>query len=77
VKTTKKKAKVVFAFTSEPGARFRCSLDGAAYTSCPATLTLGVKAGRHTLSVEAVDALGNVSAPATVAWKVKGMRRHG
>jgi hypothetical protein len=76
VRTTKKKAKVAFAFSSEAGASFRCSLDGTAYTACPATLTLKVKAGRHTLSVEAADAVGNVSAPATAAWKVKRVRHH-
>jgi hypothetical protein len=76
VKTTKKKAKVVVAFTSEAGATFRCSLDGAAYTACPATLTLKVKIGKHTLSVVAVDAAGNVSASATTAWKVKRVRKH-
>lgn len=76
VKTRRKGAKASFSFSSEAGASFRCSLDGAAYTACPATLTLKVKAGRHTLSVEAVDAVGNVSAPATAAWKVKRVRHH-
>jgi Bacterial Ig domain len=76
VKTTRKSAKVSFSFGSETGASFRCSLDGAAYVACPAALTLKVKVGKHTLSVVAVDAAGNVSAPATAAWKVKRVRKH-
>jgi hypothetical protein len=76
VRTTRKKAKVVFAFSSEVGARFRCSLDGAAYTGCPAAFALKVKPGRHTLSVVALDTAGNSSPAATTAWKVKRVRRH-
>ncbi len=72
VKTKKKKAKVAFAFTAEPGATFRCSLDGAAFTACPASVTYKVKPGRHTFRVVAVDAAGNVQAPPTTStFKVK------
>ena len=71
VRTTRAKAKAVFAFASEPGATYRCTLDGKA-VACGAKVTLKVKAGKHTLSVVAVDAVGNVSATsATVSWKVK------
>ena len=76
VKTPKKKAKVAFTFTSEAGATFRCSLDGAAYAPCSASLTLKVKAGKPTLSVVAVDSAGNTSTPATRSWKVKRIPPH-
>jgi hypothetical protein len=76
VKTPKKKAKVAFTFTSEAGVTFRCSLDGAAYAPCSASLTLKVKAGKHTLSVVAVDSAGNTSTPATRSWKVKRIPPH-
>jgi hypothetical protein len=77
VKTKKKKVKVSFGFTaSEPGATFRCSLDGGAFTACPAAASFTVKVGRHTLSVVAVDAAGNVSpTPREVSWKVKRVKK--
>jgi hypothetical protein len=72
VKTRKKKAKVTFAFVAEPGAAFRCSLDGAAFSACPASVSYKLKPGRHTFQVVAVDAAGNVqAAPTTSTFKVK------
>lgn len=78
VKTSKKKVKVAFEFAAnDTGATFRCSLDGAAYAACPAAVSLTVKVGKHTLSVTAVDAAGNVSpTPDTISWKVKRVRKH-
>jgi predicted phage tail protein len=75
VKTRKRKVRVKFAFASEPGATFRCTLDGKA-VGCSASSSFKVKAGKHTLTVEAVDAAGNVSQPAAVSWKVKRVRKH-
>jgi hypothetical protein len=75
VKSRKKKAKVKFAFSSQAGATFRCSLDGAAFAACPAVMTLKVKVGKHTLSVVAVDAVGNVSPTRAIAWKVKRVKK--
>jgi hypothetical protein len=76
VKTRKKKAKVTYAFAAEPGATFRCSLDGAAFAACPATVTYKVKPGKHTFQVVAVDAAGNVqAAPTTSTFKVKRVKR--
>ena len=63
----------VFAFSaSEPGARFECALDGAAFTACgsPATVT-GLALGAHRFEVRATDLAGNVDAsPAFYVWTV-------
>ncbi len=61
-----------FDFSSEVGATFQCSLDGAAFTACtdPVTFT-GLAQGAHTLLVRAIDAAGNVDpTPASRGWTV-------
>lgn len=61
-----------YTFSSEPGATFRCKLDGGSYASCasPKDLT-GLSDGLHTFSVEATDAAGNADAsPATHTFTV-------
>ena len=61
-----------FTFSSEAGAVFECSLDGAAFTACgsPATHT-GLALGAHRFEVRATDAAGNVDAsPAFLEWTV-------
>jgi uncharacterized repeat protein (TIGR01451 family) len=62
----------VFDFAStEPDATFECSLDGAAFATCPDPSTLSVAVGAHTLAVRAVDAAGNADpTPATHSWTV-------
>jgi hypothetical protein len=61
-----------FAFTSEPGARYECTLDGASFSACASPTTYASLAqGAHTLEVRAVDAAGNADAsPARAAWTV-------
>jgi hypothetical protein len=61
-----------FRFAAEPGVRYECSLDGAPYVACNASLALvALRQGRHTLAVRAIDAAGNVDAsPARHAWVV-------
>ncbi|ATB48542.1 Ig-like domain-containing protein [Corallococcus macrosporus] len=62
-----------FVFSSnESPVTYECSLDGAAFTACPAQAQFGPLAdGSHTLAVRAVDAAGNVDAtPATHDWEV-------
>ncbi|MFO0694317.1 MAG: hypothetical protein U0230_12225 [Polyangiales bacterium] len=51
-----------FTFTSpDASATFECSLDGAAFTACPATYTTPTLVlGMHDLVVRAVDPAGNV-----------------
>ncbi|HZI06060.1 MAG TPA: Ig-like domain-containing protein, partial [Archangium sp.] len=61
-----------FDFSSEAGATFECSLNGAAFTACtdPVTFT-GLGEREHTLLVRARDAVGNVDpTPASYTWTV-------
>jgi sugar lactone lactonase YvrE len=54
-----------FEFSSEPGATFACSLDGAPAAPCASPFTAPPLAdGAHTLEIAATDAAGNVEAPA-------------
>jgi DNA-directed RNA polymerase specialized sigma24 family protein len=57
---------------TESGVGFRCSLDGAGFTSCSSSLVLsGLGGGTHTLRVVAGDAAGNEDAsPAVRHWRV-------
>jgi hypothetical protein len=77
VKTRKRKAKVSFEFTSsEPGATFECSLDGAQFAPCATPDTFKVKKGKHSFQVRAKDPAGNVDgSPATDDWKVKKKKK--
>ena len=63
---------VELVLESEPGARFECSLDQAAYEPCAATTTVRVLApGAHTFAARAVDAAGNADGtPAARRWRV-------
>ncbi len=59
---------VAFRFAaSEPGSAFRCKLDRGTYRACHSPLRVAVKAGRHTLSVVATDAVGNTD-PSAAAF---------
>ncbi len=65
-----------FTFSaSDDVATFRCALDGAAFSICSGGTgqtygSLGL--GSHTFTVEAIDAMGNVSGPATYTWTITG-----
>ncbi len=49
-----------FAFSSEEGASFECSLDGAAFTACPNSMDYASLAeGAHSFQVKAKDRAGN------------------
>ena len=76
-KTKKKTA--TFEFSGADArvlAGFECSLDGAAFAACTSPHTVEVKRGKHTFSVRATDAAGNVDgAPATDEWKVKRKKK--
>jgi hypothetical protein len=58
-------------FTGEAGARFECSLDGAAFAPCLSPFsTAGLPPGRHTLAVRAIDLAGNASEPTLRAFAI-------
>jgi hypothetical protein len=61
------------AFRSdEPGTRFQCRLDGAAWATCRSPHWIGgLSDATHTLDVRAVDAIGNADAtPVSASWRV-------
>lgn len=62
--------RATFEFSSEAGATFECSRDGASFSPCQSPLTFeGLQDGEHTFSVRAKDRAGNVdSSPATASW---------
>jgi hypothetical protein len=57
---------------TELGSTFECSLDGAAFTSCPNPQTYSsVPDGAHTFQARAVDPAGNVDpSPASYSWTI-------
>lgn len=63
-----------FTYSSnEPGSRFECALDGAAFTACPAAGASysGLGSGPHSFQVRAIDAEGNVDpTPAGYSFEV-------
>ena len=65
-----------FAFTtSDTVSTVRCQLDGAPLGLCTSATTArytGLGNGPHTFTVEAIDAAGDVSAPASYTWTVSG-----
>ncbi|MBA3330446.1 MAG: hypothetical protein H0T39_06155, partial [Actinobacteria bacterium] len=69
--TTDTGARFTF-FASEPGSRFTCSLDAAAFTGCSSPLELGgLTPGTHNFAVRATDAAGNTDpTPAGRSWTV-------
>lgn len=79
VTTKRKRVKVRVSFASnEPRTTFRCRLDTAAYRRCDSPYSARARAqGRrglkHRISVRAVDAAGNVTAPTVL--KFKAMRK--
>ena len=75
IKTKKKKARVEVAFSSEPGAAFRCKLDKAKYEPCTSPYSVKArskpgKGKKHAISVRAIDSAGNVGEPVVVGFKV-------
>jgi outer membrane protein OmpA-like peptidoglycan-associated protein len=64
-------ATATFGLAGEPGAALECSLDGGAWTPCPATLVLrGLGLGERVLRVRQTDAAGNVSKVGDHRWTV-------
>jgi alpha-tubulin suppressor-like RCC1 family protein len=71
-KTTKRRAKLQFAFAAdEAGSRFECSFNGARFAGCTSPETVSARPGTHTFEVRATDPAGNVDrTPATFAFEV-------
>ena len=75
IKTKKKKAGIEVAFSSEPGAAFRCKLDKAKYEPCTSPYSVKArskpgKGKKHAISVRAIDSAGNVGEPVVVGFRV-------
>lgn len=68
-----------FSFTSEPDARFQCSLDSAEFLTCASPQAYSnLSEGEHTFQVRASDAAGNVDGtPASRTWTVDTVRPAG
>ncbi len=78
VVTAHKSVKVTIAFVAtESGTTLSCRVDRGAAAPCLGRLTVKLKPGKHTLTVTATDAVGNVEpAPLTVSVKVTHRKRH-
>jgi hypothetical protein len=74
-KTKKKWA--TFSFSADEPATFSCVLDGKQeFKPCTSPITVKVKKGKHSFSVAATDAAGNVDPSAAVDdWKVKKVKK--
>ncbi len=60
-----------FAFGSEDGAHFLCSIDGAAFAPCVSPIAYDdLGDGSHTFRLEAADAAGNLAGPVAYSWVV-------
>ena len=72
------KHKAIFTFHASEAATFTCLLDKRPMAPCSSPYKVKLKKrGKHTLTVIATDAVGNVDAtPATYTWKVKKRKRH-
>ena len=74
VKTTKKRVKVKFSFSSPAaGATFKCKLDKAPFSPCASPKSYRVKVGKHRFSVEAVS--GGLSDPTPAVFRFKVTRK--
>lgn len=64
-------ASATFAFGSDTGVEYQCSIDGGAYSSCPSPYVVsGLAEGQHVLSVRAMDPAEQLDdSPATAVFR--------
>ena len=77
-KTRSKTATIAFSGTDARAvAGFQCRLDGGSFEPCSSPKTYsGLKKGRHTVEVRAVDEAGNVDpTPASRSWTIKKKKK--
>jgi subtilisin family serine protease len=78
VKTRRRSAKLSFRLVaSEPGSIFRCKVDGGGFQRCGPGLTKRFRLGRHVVSAEAIDAVGNLGRPAVFRFRIERIREAG
>ncbi|MDX6590087.1 MAG: hypothetical protein QOI84_1361, partial [Solirubrobacterales bacterium] len=71
LKTTKKRVRVKFSFSSPAaGSTFKCKLDKAPFSACASPKTYRVKVGKHKFSVKAVSGGLGDPTPAVFRFKV-------
>ena len=76
-KTTKRKVKVSFQFSSTvAGSTFACSIDGKAFAACTSGVKYKLKAGKHTFAVRATAGGSTDPTPATYSFKIKKKKKH-
>ncbi len=76
IKTTKRKVKVTFKFSSTlAGSTFACSIDGKAFKACTSGVKYKLKAGKHTFAVRATAAGQTDPTPATYKFKIKKKKK--
>jgi|GEM_PF-2026418 len=69
--TTTAKSTAFSFVDGEPGARFLCRRDSGKFSACSSPQSYSsLSLGSHRFEVEAVDAVGNVSAPAGYSWTI-------
>jgi hypothetical protein len=75
VRTTKRKTKVTFKFTSTiAGSTFACSIDGKAFKPCTSPKTYKLKVGKHTFKVRATA--GGITDPTPAQYTFKIKKKH-
>ena len=68
-----KQTSASFSFTdSQNGVSFLCQLDGSTFSACssPANYAGPLAQGKHSFSLRARDAAGNLSGPASYTWSI-------
>ena len=71
LRTAGKSARAVLALgSSEPGAGFRCSVDGRPFKPCAAAFSVRLKRGRHSIRAQAHGVAGADPTPARFALRI-------